>query len=223
MIANVTKVTAFFLAVLGLVIGEVSGNPAARALGDAFADVYEKVAPSVVVLEVTKPPGEGEDFNWESFFGAPGGPRRPRAQESEGSGFVIGADGYILTNAHVIAGADPENGVVARRQDGRRLPLKVVGVDEKTDLAVLKADVTDLPAVEWGNSDKVRVGEFVCGIGAPFELDYTLTAGVISAKGRSNLTSTVYEDYLQTDAAINPGNSGVLWSTLTARLSGSTP
>ena len=208
MIANVTKVTAFFLAVLGLVIGEVSGNPAARAMGDAFADVYEKVAPSVVVLEVTKPPGEGEDFNWESFFGAPGGPRRPRAQESEGSGFVIGADGYILTNAHVIAGADPENGVVARRQDGRRLPLKVVGVDEKTDLAVLKADVTDLPAVEWGNSDKVRVGEFVCGIGAPFELDYTLTAGVISAKGRSNLTSTVYEDYLQTDAAINPGNSG---------------
>ena len=73
---------------------------------------------------------------------------------------------------------------------------------------MLKADVTDLPAVEWGNSDKVRVGEFVCGIGAPFELDYTLTAGVISAKGRSNLTSTVYEDYLQTDAAINPGNSG---------------
>ena len=208
MIANVTKVTAFFLAVLGLVIGEVSGNPAARALGDAFADVYEKVAPSVVVLEVTKPPGEGEDFNWESFFGAPGGPRRPRAQESEGSGFVIVADGYILTNAHVIAGADPENGVVARRQDGRRLQLKVVGVDEKTDLAVLKADVTDLPAVEWGNSDKVRVGEFVCGIGAPFELDYTLTAGVISAKSRSNLTSTVYEDYLQTDAAINPGNSG---------------
>ena len=196
------------LAVLGLVVGEVSGNPAARALGNAFADVYEKVAPSVVVLEVTKPPGADDNFDWQSLFGAPGGPRRPRAEESEGSGFVIGAEGYILTNAHVIEGADPENGVVARRQDGTRLPLKVVGVDEKTDLAVLKADVSDLPAIAWGDSDKVRVGEFVCGIGAPFELDYTLTAGVISAKGRSNLTSTVYEDYLQTDAAINPGNSG---------------
>ncbi len=205
---SVTRVTAIFLAVFGLVVGEASGSPAARALGNAFADVYEKVAPSVVVLEVTKPQGGDDNFDWQSLFGAPGGPRRPRAQESEGSGFVIGADGYILTNAHVIEGADPENGVVARRQDGRRLPLKVVGVDEKTDLAVLKAEVTDLPAVEWGDSDKMRVGEFVCGIGAPFELDYTLTAGVISAKGRSNLTSTVYEDYLQTDAAINPGNSG---------------
>jgi len=204
----VKKVTVFLLVVFGLVVGEVSGNLAARALGNAFADVYEKIAPSVVVLEVTKPPDDGENFDWESLFGAPGGPRRPRARESEGSGFVIGSDGYILTNAHVIEGADPENGVVGRRQDGTRLPLKVVGVDEKTDLAVLKADISDLPAIEWGDSDKVRVGEFVCGIGAPFELDYTLTAGVISAKGRSNLTSTVYEDYLQTDAAINPGNSG---------------
>ncbi len=184
-----------------------SSSPA-RALGEAFAGVYEKVAPSVVVLEVSKPGGEGDDFSWESLFGGQRGPQRPRADESEGSGFIIGADGYILTNAHVIEGADPEKGVVARRQDGTRLPLKVVGVDEKTDLAVLKADARGLPAVVWGDSDKARVGEFVCGIGAPFELDYTLTVGVISAKGRSNLTSTVYEDYLQTDAAINPGNSG---------------
>ncbi|MEX1044669.1 MAG: trypsin-like peptidase domain-containing protein [Chthoniobacterales bacterium] len=182
-----------------------------RALGGAFAGVYERVAPSVVVLEITKKDtGSAADrFAWELLFrNQPGAPGRPPAEESEGSGFVIREDGHILTNAHVIEGADPEKGVVARRQDGTRLPLKVVGVDEKTDLAVLKADLTGMPAVEWGDSDAVRVGEFVCGIGAPFELDYTLTAGVISAKGRSNLTSTVYEDYLQTDAAINPGNSG---------------
>lgn len=181
-----------------------------RALGDAFAAVYDRVAPSVVVLEVSREDAEStaDAFAWQFLFRDEDAPRGPRAEESEGSGFIIRPDGYILTNAHVIEGADPEKGVVARRQDGTRLPLKVVGVDEMTDIAVLKAEASDLPAVEWGDSDKVRVGEFVCGIGAPFELDFTLTAGVISAKGRSNLTSTVYEDYLQTDTAINPGNSG---------------
>ena len=181
-----------------------------RALGDAFAGVYEKVAPSVVVLEVSRDDaGNAADaFAWQFLFRDEDAPRGPQAEESEGSGFVIRADGYILTNAHVVEGADPDKGVVARRQDGTRLPLKVVGVDDKTDLAVLKAEAAGLPAIEWGDSDAIRVGEFVCGIGAPFELDFTLTAGVISAKGRSNLTSTVYEDYLQTDAAINPGNSG---------------
>jgi S1-C subfamily serine protease len=181
-----------------------------RALGDAFAGVYEKVAPSVVVLEVSRDDaGNAADaFAWQFLFRDEDAPRGPQAEESEGSGFVIRADGYILTNAHVVEGADPDKGVVARRQDGTRLPLKVVGVDDKTDLAVLKAETAGLPAIEWGDSDAIRVGEFVCGIGAPFELDFTLTAGVISAKGRSNLTSTVYEDYLQTDAAINPGNSG---------------
>jgi Do/DeqQ family serine protease len=183
----------------------------ARAFGQAFAEVYEKVAPSVVVLEVARAEGDvAAGVNpWDFFFRDQRAPqRRPRVEESEGSGFIIREDGYILTNAHVIAGADPEGGVIARRQDGSRLPVKIVGVDDKTDLAVLKADMKGLPAVQWGESDSVRVGEFVCGIGAPFELDYTLTVGVISAKGRSNLTSTVYEDYLQTDAAINPGNSG---------------
>jgi S1-C subfamily serine protease len=186
-----------------------ASSSAARALGNSFADVYEKVAPSVVVLEVNKETVPGEGFSWESLFGAPpGGPQLPQEQESEGSGFVISADGHILTNAHVIDGADPEKGVVARLKDGTRLPLKVVGVDDKTDLAVLKADATGLKPIVWGDSDRARVGEFVCVIGAPFELDYTLTVGVISGKGRSDLTSTVYEDYLQTDASINPGNSG---------------
>ena len=203
-------------AVFGLLLGlwamplmAVASSSAARALGHSFADVYERVAPSVVVLEVNKESVPNEGFSWESLFGAPpGGPQLPREQESEGSGFVISADGHILTNAHVIDGADPEKGVVARLKDGTRLPLKVVGVDDKTDLAVLKADATGLKPIVWGDSDRARVGEFVCVIGAPFELDYTLTVGVISGKGRSDLTSTVYEDYLQTDASINPGNSG---------------
>jgi serine protease Do len=197
-----------------LLLATAAGSPAEtaslRALGSAFAGVYEKVVPSVVVLEVSRVDdgGAAEAFSWQFLFRDEDSPRGPQPRESEGSGFVIREDGYILTNAHVIEGADPEKGVVARRQDGSRLPLKVVGVDDKTDLAVLKADASGLPAIEWGDSDTVRVGEFVCGIGAPFELDFTLTAGVISAKGRSNLTSTVYEDYLQTDTAINPGNSG---------------
>ncbi len=197
-----------------LLLATAAGSPAEtaslRALGSAFAGVYEKVVPSVVVLEVSRVDdgGAAEAFSWQFLFRDEDAPRGPQPRESEGSGFVIREDGYILTNAHVIEGADPEKGVVARRQDGSRLPLKVVGVDDKTDLAVLKADASGLPAIEWGDSDTVRVGEFVCGIGAPFELDFTLTAGVISAKGRSNLTSTVYEDYLQTDTAINPGNSG---------------
>jgi len=181
-----------------------------RALGNAFASVYEKVAPSVVVLEVAKQEGvsSGDALVWDLFFQGRDPQMEPRLEESEGSGFIIREDGYILTNAHVVEGADPERGVTARLQDGTRLPLAIVGVDDKTDLAVLKAEAKGLPAIEWGDSDAMRVGEFVCGIGAPFELDYTLTVGVLSAKGRSNLTSTVYEDYLQTDTAINPGNSG---------------
>jgi len=198
------------LAVLWAASAPAAAAPSvARALGNSFADVYEKVAPSVVVLEVNKTAVPEEGFSWESLFGAPpGGPRSPEEQESEGSGFIISADGHILTNAHVVEGADPQTGVVARLKDGTRLPLKVVGVDDKTDLAVLKADAAGLKPIAWGDSERARVGEFVCVIGAPFELDYTLTVGVISGKGRSDLTSTVYEDYLQTDASINPGNSG---------------
>jgi S1-C subfamily serine protease len=188
---------------------EAGGQSSVRALGNAFSSVYEKVAPSVVVLEVERQedPAGGNAMVWDLFFQDRDPQMRPEPGQSEGSGFVIREDGYILTNAHVVEDA-VEGGIVARLQDGTRLPLTIVGIDDKTDLAVLKADTKGLRAIEWGDSDKVRVGEFVCGIGAPFELDYTLTVGVLSAKGRSNLTSTVYEDYLQTDTAINPGNSG---------------
>jgi S1-C subfamily serine protease len=210
----VKRAPAVLLCLLFSPVWSAAQNPSAKspakALGDAFVSVYEKVAPSVVVLEVTKLGSAAPDGFDLGFFLPDNGQadRPPRAEESEGSGFIIREDGYIVTNAHVVEGADPQSGVVARRQDGSRLPLRVVGIDEKTDIAVLKAEEKNLPAVLWGDSDAARVGEFVCSIGAPFELDYTLTVGVLSGKGRRNLTETVYEDYLQTDAAINPGNSG---------------
>lgn len=202
---NKAVALALFLALSSLP-GAAQDRASLRALGNAFAGVYDKVAPSVVVLEVESSAREEEALN---FLFRDRAPRRsPREQASEGSGMIIRRDGYILTNAHVIQGAAREGGVTARLKDGSRWPLRIVGVDEKTDLAVLQADTKDWPAIAWGDSDKVRVGEFVCSIGAPYELDYTLTVGVISAKGRSNLSDTLYEDYLQTDAAINPGNSG---------------
>ncbi len=179
----------------------------ARAQGQAFADVYDKVAPSVVVLEVTTQADALADNPMLEFLF---GPRRqhiepPLFEESEGSGFIIREDGYILTNAHVIENASK---IMARLRDGSRLPLTVVAVDKKTDIALLKAEAQGLPTISWGDSKAIRVGELVAAIGAPYQLDFTLTTGVISAKGRSNLTDTVYEDYLQTDAAISPGNSG---------------
>jgi S1-C subfamily serine protease len=129
---------------------------------------------------------------------------------SEGSGFIIRADGYILTNQHVVADAEK---LVVRLKDGRSLPAKFVGADDRTDIAVLKIEAKGLPTVEWGDSEKLRVGQLVCAIGAPFSQDYSFTVGWVSGKNRTNLlgptSSTIlYEDYIQTDAFINPGNSG---------------
>jgi S1-C subfamily serine protease len=125
--------------------------------------------------------------------------------EGQGSGFVLRKDGYILTNNHVVDGASK---ISVRLQDGRTFPATVQGVDDKTDLAVLKVAAADLPAVRLGNSDSARVGEFAIAIGTPYSLDYTVTVGVISQKHRSGLGMASYEDFIQTDAKINPGNSG---------------
>ena len=180
----------------------------ARQLNDAFASVYEKVAPAVVVIEVKRSSDvslsglpEGLEFFLRRPDGAP-------AQTNQGSGFIISSDGYILTNDHVIGDAAAE-GITVRLKDGRKFPASLVGLDDKSDLAVIKIDAKDLPTVELGDSDAAKVGQFAFAIGAPFELPYTFTVGVISAKGRNNLTdSRSYEEYLQTDASINPGNSG---------------
>lgn len=190
---------------------DASPGALARELNNAFATVYEKVAPAVVVIESaaaeeTQPSPRlprGLDF----FFRAPDGSRIEQGPE-QGSGFLINADGYILTNNHVVQSGERGN-ITVTLQDGRKFPAKLVGRDEKSDLAVVKIAETGLPFLDLGDSDAARVGEFAFAIGAPFDLPYTFTVGVISAKGRTNLTgSASYEEYIQTDASINPGNSG---------------
>jgi S1-C subfamily serine protease len=198
-----------------------------KAIDEGFVQVYEKVAPAVVVIDAVKRPAEDEEDlprGFEFFLdeGRPGprdadrdgGPRASRPPgsltRSEGSGFLVRADGYVLTNHHVVADAEK---LTVRLKDGRTFPAKLVGTDERTDIAVLKIGAKDLPTVEWGDSDRLRVGQLVCAIGAPFSQDYSFTVGWVSGKNRSNLlapaSSTIlYEDYIQTDAFINPGNSG---------------
>lgn len=187
-----------------------SGGALARALNDSFASVYEKVAPAVVVIEV-KRPGSNEVLSLPEglnfLLRNPNGTQVPLTVD-QGSGFVISADGYIVTNQHVVSNA-VENGIKVTLQDGRKFAAELVGLDEKSDIAVLKIEGKDLPTVELADSDDVRVGQFAFAIGAPFDLPYTFTVGVVSAKGRSNLIDTPdYQEYLQTDASINPGNSG---------------
>jgi len=193
-----------------------SGKDVVHALNNAFAKVFENVAPSVVIIEVTKKNDGSEGLNFDDLFfqGQPDDnsqrrtPRNLQPIQSEGSGFIVRPDGYIFTNFHVVEGADR---VQVKLKDGREFPAKVVGTDEKTDIAVIKIDAANLPVVQMGDSDIVRVGQFAFAIGAPFKLDYTFTYGVVSGKGRSKLLSNGgynISDYLQTDASINPGNSG---------------
>jgi len=182
----------------------------ARQLNDSFAAVYEKVAPAVVVIEVRRMSDaalSGLPEGLEFFFRTPDGRQIP-AEPDQGSGFIISQDGYILTNNHVVEAA-AKDGITVRLKDGRKLSATLVGTDEKSDIAVIKVQADHLPVAELGSSDKAKVGQFAFAIGAPFDLPYTFTVGVISAKGRSNLTgSRNFEEYIQTDASINPGNSG---------------
>jgi serine protease Do len=180
----------------------------AHQLNDAYTAVYEKVAPAVVVVDVEKNnrpsnpanPPDGFDF----FFRGPHDDG-DQPDQSEGSGFIVRQDGYIVTNNHVIDGGDK---IEVKLKDGRTVPAKVVGFDERTDVAVIKIDATGLPTINFANSDEVKVGQIVCAIGTPYKFAYTFTTGVVSAKGRNELLPDKYEDYIQTDAAINPGNSG---------------
>src|ERR1041385_4927876 len=194
-----------------------AGKDVVHQLNSAFTKVFEIIAPTVVIIEVTKK-NDGPDMSsLEDLFNQPQpqdesqprrGPRNPQPIQSEGSGFIVRQDGFIYTNFHVVEGADE---IAVKLKDGREFKAKVVGTDEKTDIAVIKIDATNLPVAQFANSDEVRVGQFAFAIGAPFKLDYTFTYGVISGKGRSKLIQTggySISDYLQTDASINPGNSG---------------
>ncbi|MBK9114516.1 MAG: DegQ family serine endoprotease [Betaproteobacteria bacterium] len=195
--------------------------PAASAQGRAglpdFTDLYERNGPAVVSIDVTQKsrrargmPELSEDDPFYEFFRRFGqvpprrGPEREPEPQAVGSGFVIGSDGHVLTNAHVVDGADE---VTVRMSDKREFKAKVLGTDKRTDIALLKIEAKDLPKVTIGDPEKLKVGEWVVAIGKPFGLENTMTAGIVSAKGR-DLPQENLVPFIQTDVAINPGNSG---------------
>jgi serine protease Do len=190
-----------------------SGRYAAGTFQTVFSDVARQAVPSVVSITSERTvTGQGDIFGgdpFEFFFGPRGGPREgPRRRESGlGSGVIVSKDGTILTNNHVIEGAQK---LTVQLADEREFEAEVVGTDPATDLAVIriKDDHEDLPALELGNSDELLIGEWVVAVGAPFGLYETVTVGIVSAKGRQNTGITTYGNFIQTDAAINPGNSG---------------
>ena len=211
------KVFLLSLMILILVFPAWSLNAAQKTTAkdwrSGFVEVAKKVKPSVVAIRsertVTVGPGVGEDFfkgtPFEDFFKQHGGPPSKRKQMGEGSGVIVNAQGDILTNYHVVAGADK---ISIHLFDGRELKGTVRGTDSRTDLAVVHVEAAGLPVATLGDSDKLQVGEWAIAVGSPFGLEETLTVGVISAKGRSGLGTGNYEDFIQTDASINPGNSG---------------
>lgn len=207
-------------------IGHAQAQTSVRALPD-FTDLVEQVGPSVVnirTMEKVKtggPGGAGGDEEMQEFFkrffgqpmpNLPGvprqGPRRNQPQQEEeqprgvGSGFILTSDGFIMTNAHVVDGADE---MIVTLTDKREFKAKLIGADKRTDVAVVKIEATGLPAVKTGDVSRLKVGEWVMAIGSPFGLENTVTAGIVSAKQRD---TGDYLSFIQTDVAINPGNSG---------------
>jgi len=206
-----------------------SGLDVAQALSAGFSHVAETATPAVVFISVeSTPTGRGpmelqpqdprQPDPFEFFHGSPfekffkemprtprSAPRSHRTQRGQGSGFLFSSDGMILTNNHVVAHATR---IRVRLHDGRKFTAKVIGADAGSDVALIKIDAKDLPHVTLGDSSKLRVGEWVLAIGNPFGLSETVTAGIVSAKGRTHVGLANYENFIQTDAAINPGNSG---------------
>ncbi len=200
-----------------------NASKALRELQDTFRQIARNVKPAVVniatvkittvrnpMLELdpfleTHPFREffGDEF-FRRFFGNPRQGERLR-QQGLGSGFIYDPRGYILTNRHVIRGADE---ILVTLEGGRKMKARIIGADPKTDVAVIKVEGTNLPHVKLGDSQTLDVGDWVLAIGNPFGLTQTVTSGIVSAKGRSKMGILEYEDFIQTDAAINPGNSG---------------
>ena len=211
-----------------LISAPVVSVPALARGPEGIADVAEKVIDAVVNISTSQtveakggggdgrgavpqlPPGSPFEEFFEDFFknrrgGKGGGDMQPRKTNSLGSGFIVDTSGIVVTNNHVIADADEINVIM---NDGTKIKAEIVGVDKKTDLAVLKfKPPKELIAVKFGDSDKLRLGDWVIAIGNPFSLGGTVTAGIVSAKNR-DISSGPYDSYIQTDAAINRGNSG---------------
>jgi len=205
----------------------------ARALATQLSDLFESasnaVGPSVVPIfaEQSEEVGMGnsdqlrqffgDDF-FHRFFGVPdNGGQWKQTVHSMGSGVIVSSDGYILTNNHVVSGAQK---LTVALDDGKKVPAKIIGTDPQTDVAVIKIDEKNLPVAQLGNSDDVRVGQWVIAVGNPFQLLHSVTAGIISATGRSSVGLATYEDFIQTDASINPGNSGGALADLDGKVIG---
>ncbi|AUY33605.1 DegQ family serine endoprotease [Pseudomonas soli] len=205
-----------------LMLGQMLSAQAEESLPD-FTTLVEQASPAVVNISTKQklpdrrvaagqmPDLEGLPPMFREFFerNMPQQPRSPRGDrqreaQSLGSGFIISSDGYVLTNNHVVADADE---IIVRLSDRSELQAKLVGTDPRTDVALLKVDGKNLPTVKLGDSEKLKVGEWVLAIGSPFGFDHSVTKGIVSAKGRT-LPNDTYVPFIQTDVAINPGNSG---------------
>jgi serine protease Do len=182
---------------------EVSGQAALPQGLGLWVELARSVRPAVVNVSTTQraPRGGPEEF-FRRFFGEP--QPGPRGRQSLGSGFVVSADGFVVTNVHVVRGA---SAIVVRLADHSEHEAKLVGSDPRTDIALLKIDASGLPTLPFGDSDQLQVGEPVMAIGNPFGLEQTVTTGIVSAKERF-IGAGPYDDFIQTDASINPGNSG---------------
>lgn len=219
---------AFFIASPPVFAQDNDSIKALRNMGKAFAQIAEKASPAVVGIKTQKtvtrnyssgeensPFGDqfnpfGDDF-FDYFFrrqmpNRRSTPRPKERQMAQGSGFIISPDGYILTNNHLVG--DVDKVTVKLGDDPSEIEAKVIGTAPDSDVAVIKIDKKNLPYLELADSDALEVGEWVLAIGNPFGLSHTVTAGIVSAKGRSGFELAGYEDFIQTDAAINPGNSG---------------
>ncbi|ALT78104.1 2-alkenal reductase [Paucibacter sp. KCTC 42545] len=202
--------------------GAASGGPAGAALSAAEASsssrsgyslAAKRAAPTVVSIVASKAPARDSEMDerWHRFhFGqrGPGGRKDPsgeRAQTGLGSGVIVSAQGYLLTNSHVVEGASD---IEVLLTDGRQAKATLVGTDPETDIAVLKIELDHLPVIQFGHAETLQVGDVVLAIGNPFNVGQTVTSGIVSALGRDQLGINTFENFIQTDAAINPGNSG---------------
>ena len=188
----------------GVSLLQAPSTPAGEVAPGSFAPAARKASPAVVSINTSKAVRHprANDPWFQFFFGDQAGTQE---QAGLGSGVIISPDGYILTNNHVVEGADE---IEVTLSDSRQAKARIIGTDPDTDLAVLKVELDKLPVIVLGNSDQVAVGDRVLAIGNPFGVGQTVTMGIVSALGRSHLGINTFEDFIQTDAAINPGNSG---------------
>ena len=227
------KITLFFLVIIALMSGYLirdrtdvfSTKPASPVYtynlqlpkelagdGAAFSNIVKVISPVVANISTTKtvvnknatPFSDFLDTPFSDFFESFKMPKKWK-EKSLGSGVVVSSDGYIITNNHVVEKADE---IKVTLFDQQNYTGRIIGTDPKTDIAIIKISAKNLPAIKWGNSDELQVGEFVLAFGNPYSLGHTVTMGIVSALGRANVGIADYEDFIQTDAAINPGNSG---------------